>query len=79
MVKIRYVSIVVLSCSYTTNLDCTASCNILLLHLRFNEYDGEEEYWVKTRVSGKREAEESAELIRRQTEDAEARVGRSHL
>ena len=38
-------------------------------HPRTNDYDGEREFWVKTRVSGKREAEATEEIIRREVED----------
>ena len=55
------------------------SSKLVLLHLRYNAYDGEKEYWVKTRVTGKWEAEESSEVVRRQMEDDQARVDRSHI
>ena len=40
-----------------------------MLRPRTNAYDGEKEYWVKTRVSGKREAEEMEEITHREQED----------
>ena len=39
------------------------------MHARQNDYDGEREFWVKTRVTGKREAENSEEVVRRELAD----------
>ena len=42
--------------------------SLIIPVLRACPYSGEKEYWVRTRVTGKREAEESVEEVRKQVE-----------